>query len=147
MNMTVYVVHEVVDAIRGAPVYDTTAAEEFGERRVLVRTTGRSSLITNRKGFVERRARMLNDDASFLDEAVDAIRNGLAGYTSDDYLVPIGAPKLIAAASAVAAHRSGGYLKLLLWNVMEGCYDPVVLDGLWSEGIGEKEDATVSTED
>lgn len=130
--MTVYIVHEVVDAIRGAPIHDTTAAEEFGERRVLVRTKGRSIQIMNRKGFVERRAKMFGQDENFITEAVSAIREGLTDYTRDDFLVPIGAPELIAAASAVAARRSGGHLKLLVWTA--GCYDPVVVDELWGDG-------------
>lgn len=132
--MTVFVIHEVVS--NGSPVYDTTAAEEFGERRVLVRTSGRSTMIVNRRGHVEHRSRIghdLNHDANFIEEAVNAIRDGLADYTRDDYLLMIGAPKLIAAASAIAAHRSGGHLKILVWEEKSGGYKPVVLGDLWSD--------------
>lgn len=128
--MTVYVVHEAV--FNGVPVHDTAPAEEFGERRVLVRTRGNSNvLVHDEEEFVVGR-RTENVDANFEHAAVEAINRGLVSFTRDDYLLPIGAPRLIAAAGAMAARNARGFLKLLVWNDRKQRYAPVV-QRLWEE--------------
>jgi hypothetical protein len=128
--MTVYVVHEAV--FNGVPVHDTTPAEEFGERRVLVRTKGNSNvLVYDDEGFlVDEKTK--NIDANFEHAAVEAINRGLVNFTRDDYLLPIGAPRLIAAAGAMAARNARGFLRILVWNERKLRYAPVV-QRLWEE--------------
>ena len=125
---TVYVVHEVM--MHGKPVHDTSPAIEFGKRRVLVRTYGGSSILYRGDGTeVESKA----NDATFVDEATALIQDGLSEYTRDDYIVLIGSPKLIAIAAAIAADRTDGLLRMLVWQNRSARYDPVEVDGLYGK--------------
>lgn len=49
----------------------------------------------------------------------------LAGFTDDDYLLPIGNPALIGWAMAIAAAHNGGRVQLLVWSGKERAYTPV----------------------
>lgn len=70
-----------------------------------------------------------NDPALYL----PTLRAGLATFTPDDLLLPIGHPAVVAYCSALAARASGGHLRLLVWNRRLGQYivTPDVL--LWPE--------------
>lgn len=64
--------------------------------------------------------------------SVEMLREGLASFTAEDYLLPVGHPMLIAAAGALAAQASGGRVRMLLWRGGLGRYVPVSAD------LGEK---------
>jgi hypothetical protein len=119
---TAYIVHEVM--FNGYPVHDTRPAAEFGERRVLVKTIGGSSVMVDE-----------NDDvvggSDFIREATSRIRDGLVAFSRDDYLVLVGAPKLTAIATAVAAHRTGGFVRFLVWDNRYMRYEPLDVEDLW----------------
>lgn len=129
--MTVYIVQEVLS--NDKPIYDTSTAERFGERRVLYRTSGYAREITDENGAVtHRRARPFHSNADRDEEAVRTLQEKLSDYGSGDYLLPTGSIKLIAVAAAIAAHRTGGRLDLLLWDGRAKCYEPSSVQ-LWEE--------------
>jgi hypothetical protein len=51
-----------------------------------------------------------------------ALKDGMEGFTSEDYLVCVGDPSLIAAAACIASRKTGGLLRLLKWDRMSGDY-------------------------
>ena len=53
---------------------------------------------------------------------VRVLRERLAGFSDDDYLLPIGDPLLIALAAALAADANDGRLRLLTWDKHERRY-------------------------
>lgn len=53
---------------------------------------------------------------------VQALKERMDDFTADDYIVAIGNPTLIAAASCIAARKTGGVLKLLTWDRMTSDY-------------------------
>ena len=59
---------------------------------------------------------------------VRALREKLAGFSDDDYLVPIGDPAIMAAAAAIAASFNHGRVRLLKWDRERRIYWPVQLD-------------------
>jgi hypothetical protein len=61
---------------------------------------------------------MLPPDAFRLAAApmVAAIKDIMADFGPDDYVVAVGAPTLIAAAACIAARKTGGRLKMLTWD-------------------------------
>lgn len=59
---------------------------------------------------------------------VDQMKNLLKDFSSEDFLLPVGHPMLIAVAGALAARASGGRIKMLLWKGRDSCYRPVVAD-------------------
>jgi len=64
-----------------------------------------------------------------LKPVVDKLREGLHGFTSDDYLVAgMGHPLSLAAATALAAEAAEGKLKLLHWLRDDAGYQAVTLD-------------------
>ncbi len=121
---TAYIVHETLTD--GYVTKDTRSAAAFGERKVLVKTLGKSNVMVDDDENV-----IGGSGNAFIREATLRIREGLADYTRDDYLVLVGNQKLIAIASAVAAHRAGGFVRLLAWNISDGCYEPFEVEGLW----------------
>lgn len=58
------------------------------------------------------------------------MRQKLASFCDDDYLVPIGDPAAIAMAAAIAASVNDGRFKLLKWDRELERYYPVEID-LW----------------
>jgi hypothetical protein len=61
---------------------------------------------------------------------IEILRAKLAGFQSNDYLLPVGSPLLIAWAAAIAARAAGGRLRLLQWRF--GAYAAVEAI-LWDE--------------
>lgn len=59
---------------------------------------------------------------------IATLHAGLADFTQDDFLLPIGDTRAIAWAAAIAADKTGGPLKLLHWQRNQHRYDPVVVD-------------------
>jgi hypothetical protein len=91
----VYVVQEV----RGR---NLTAAREYGELRALLDP----------------------DYQCFLrpDHSVALLKQALTGFTVDDHLLLMGDPVLIGMASAIAAFKTGGFVKLLKWDAQAQKY-------------------------
>jgi hypothetical protein len=140
--VTVYIVQEVLSDDR--PIHDTTSAEEFGERRVLYRTTGYSKEVVDDRG-IHRRARPFHVNADRDKDAVEVIKDKMAGYGLGDYLVPIGSIKLTAIAAALAAHATGGRLDLLMWDHKAQRYEPTSVqlwsvDDLWQRSLVPEEE-------
>lgn len=67
----------------------------------------------------------VNDTAPMVAELVEKLRH----YQPNDYLLCLGDPAVIAAAAAIACSRSGGVLRLLVWDKHHGPgYRPVLLE-------------------
>ena len=47
---------------------------------------------------------------------IEAMRNIMRDFSAEDYLVAVGDPGLLAAASCIAVQRTGGSLRLLRWD-------------------------------
>lgn len=47
---------------------------------------------------------------------VDALKERMATFNNDDYLLAVGDPTLIAAAAGIAFNKTGGRLKVLKWD-------------------------------
>lgn len=63
----------------------------------------------------------------------ERLRLGLEDFRAEDYLVPVGSPALIAWAAAIAAQRTGGSLRLLLWDNGQRLYHPVECEDLFGQ--------------
>lgn len=59
---------------------------------------------------------------------VRQLREQLKTFTEHDYLLPLGDPSIMAAASAIAAQQSNGRLRVLKWDRRMPGYLVVVLD-------------------
>lgn len=72
---------------------------------------------------------MLPPNANRLHTAplVAALKDKMADYQADDYIVAVGDPSLIAAAACIASNKTGGTLRLLKWDRMSSAYIPVEL--------------------
>jgi hypothetical protein len=55
---------------------------------------------------------------------LEALKERMADFTAEDWLVAIGDPSLIAAAACLAARKTGGLLRLLKWDRMTSDYLP-----------------------
>jgi hypothetical protein len=51
-----------------------------------------------------------------------ALREGMATYTADDWIVAVGDPSLLAAAACIAARKTTGLLRMLKWDKMSSDY-------------------------
>lgn len=60
--------------------------------------------------------------------ALQRLKIRLASYCDADYILCIGDPNAIAAASMVAAQMNSGRVKTLSWDRTRKCYTPVSLD-------------------
>lgn len=56
---------------------------------------------------------------------VAAMKEKMADFGPEDYIVAVGDPSLIAAASVIAARRNGGLLRLLKWDRITSSYNSV----------------------
>lgn len=45
-----------------------------------------------------------------------ALKERLANYTKEDFIVAVGDPSLIAAAACIASKKTGGLLRILKWD-------------------------------
>jgi hypothetical protein len=57
-------------------------------------------------------------------QLVTALKERMDDYTTEDWLVAVGDPSLIAAAACIAAKRTGGLLRLLKWDRQTSDYLP-----------------------
>lgn len=93
------------------PIVDVSPAEEFGEVHVLL-PAGAQFFAHN--------------------EVVRLMRERLAelDYQSDDYILPLGNPIIMAVACAIAARRSNGSLNILVWDKQTSRYIASEINGL-----------------
>ena len=70
---------------------------------------------------------MLPPNANRLHTAplVQALKEAMADYTAEDFIVAVGDPSLIAAASCIAVRKTGGVLRMLKWDRHTSDYLPV----------------------
>lgn len=70
---------------------------------------------------------MLPPNANRLHTAplIVALREQMATYGEDDYIVAVGDPSLIAAAACIATSKAHGKLRMLKWDRMTSNYIPV----------------------
>ncbi|HEY6327444.1 MAG TPA: hypothetical protein VIW73_13150 [Candidatus Cybelea sp.] len=61
-------------------------------------------------------------------DLIDELERGLAGFTQDDFLVPVGHPAIIGVACTIAAAASGGRVTMLRWNRTLRRYEPLLVD-------------------
>ncbi len=59
------------------------------------------------------------------DKWIPVLHEGLIDITSDDYLLLVGNPALIAWAAGIATDYADGMLRLLQWNRDKRCYEVV----------------------
>lgn len=55
---------------------------------------------------------------------VQSMKERMERFTAEDWLVAVGDPSLIAAASCIAVRKTGGLLRLLKWDRMTSDYLP-----------------------
>jgi hypothetical protein len=73
----------------------------------------------------------MNDSVFRLDDTLTKLSQRMSGFTKDDYILPIGNPVLIGAATALAADQTGGDFHMLQWLGREKEYIPIKVS-LWS---------------
>lgn len=66
-----------------------------------------------------------NANRLHINPLVVALREQMKDFTNDDYIVAVGDPSLIAAASCIATRKTGGFLRILKWDRLTGSYIPV----------------------
>lgn len=94
------------------PKYDLSPAAEYGELTFLLGPTASPM----------RPAPLIAE-----------IREKLAGYSVEDYLLMVGNPALISAVAAIASFYSGGKVKVLQWSGKDQRYISILLSGLNTE--------------
>lgn len=57
-----------------------------------------------------------------------ALREQMKEYGPEDYIVAVGDPSLIAAASCIAAKKTGGLLRILKWDRQSSSYISVEIE-------------------
>ena len=53
---------------------------------------------------------------------IAALREGMSTFRAEDALIAVGDPTLIAAATLIAARKTGGAVRMLKWDRMMGDY-------------------------
>lgn len=63
-----------------------------------------------------------NANRLHINPLITALREQMKDYTSDDYVVAVGDPSLIAAAACIATRKTGGLLRILKWDRLSSTY-------------------------
>ena len=66
-----------------------------------------------------------NANRLHINPLIVALRDQMKEFTEDDYIVAVGDPSLIAAASCIAVRKTGGLLRILKWDRQTRAYIPV----------------------
>jgi hypothetical protein len=66
-----------------------------------------------------------NANRLHINPLIVALREQMKDYNEEDYVVAVGDPSLIAAASCIAARKTGGLLRILKWDRQSSSYIPV----------------------
>lgn len=115
MRPTVFVIHEPLRRDRATgemyPMHDLSPAAEFGDIRVVLPSANRPAL---------------DPEAS-----LPLIREAMADFAPDDYLVLVGDINLVCWAAALAARATDGAIRLLRWDG-RGCRYVALEAQLWA---------------
>jgi len=106
----VFVTNEPYEKTEGGGMrskFNLTPASEFGELTVLI--PAGNSLISSVP-------------------TVRTMRDKLADFSDDDYLLPVGDPSAMMIAGAIAASVNNGRMKVLRWDRQEGRYLCIQID-------------------
>lgn len=70
---------------------------------------------------------MLPPNANRLHTAplIAALRDKMADFCEEDFIVAVGDPSLIAASACIATRKTGGILRMLKWDRISSNYIPV----------------------
>lgn len=63
-----------------------------------------------------------NANRLHINPLIVALREQMKDFTADDYVIAVGDPSLIAAASCIAVRKTGGLLRVLKWDRQTGSY-------------------------
>ena len=66
-----------------------------------------------------------NANRLHINPLIVALREQMKDFNENDYIVAVGDPSLIAAASCIAVRKTNGLLKILKWDRQTGSYIPV----------------------
>jgi hypothetical protein len=66
-----------------------------------------------------------NANRLHINPLIVALREQMKDFNDKDYIVAVGDPSLIAAASCIAVRKTNGLLKILKWDRQTGSYIPV----------------------
>jgi hypothetical protein len=108
--MTVYITQEVLKSVGDGsmqPQYNFNPARKYGELVVLI--PGNLSLVSTVP-------------------VVRLLKEKLANFNDDDYLLAVGDPSIVAVASMLAGHKNNGKVKLLKWDRHLSDYIPLTID-------------------
>lgn len=87
--------------------FDLGKAAQFGEIKILISSSQNAvSIVPVMRQLLEQ----------------------MKDFGEDDYLLPVGAPAVMAAASAVAAKYNDGRFKIIQWDRRMGAYVPIQID-------------------
>jgi len=63
-----------------------------------------------------------NANRLHINPLVVALKEQMKDFSSDDYIIAVGDPSLIAAAACIAVKKTSGLLKILKWDRMSNSY-------------------------
>jgi len=63
-----------------------------------------------------------NANRLHINPLITVLREQMENFTTDDYIVAVGDPSLIAAAACIAVKKTNGLLRILKWDRMAGLY-------------------------
>lgn len=63
-----------------------------------------------------------NANRLHINPLIIAIKEQMKDFTADDYIIAVGDPSLIAAASCIAVRKTGGLLRILKWDRQTSSY-------------------------
>lgn len=66
-----------------------------------------------------------NANRLHINPLITALREQMKDFSPEDYIVAVGDPSLIAAASCIAVRRTNGLLRILKWDRLSSSYIPV----------------------
>lgn len=66
-----------------------------------------------------------NANRLHINPLITALREQMKDFGPEDYIVAVGDPSLIAAASCIAVRRTNGLLRILKWDRLSSSYIPV----------------------
>jgi len=66
-----------------------------------------------------------NANRLHINPLIIALREQMKDFTKDDYIIAVGDPSLIAAASCIAVRKTSGLLRILKWDRQTSSYIPV----------------------
>lgn len=69
-----------------------------------------------------------NANRLHINPLITALREQMKDYGAEDYIIAVGDPSLIAAASCIAVKKTNGILRILKWDRQSSAYIPVEVE-------------------